>query len=112
MRDSNCIFCKIAAGEIPSNTIYEDDEFKVFLDISPATKGHALIVPKQHYKDIYDIDEEVAIKRYRRIGSEGIETEKVDVLSTTYNTENDFNEYLPIMNTYKKRKSGKGFRFI
>ena len=62
MRDSNCIFCKIAAGEIPSNTIYEDDEFKVFLDISPATKGHALIVPKQHYKDIYDIDEEVAAR--------------------------------------------------
>ena len=62
MRDSNCIFCKIAAGEIPSNTIYEDDEFKVFLDFSPATKGHALIVPKQHYKDIYDIDEEVAAR--------------------------------------------------
>lgn len=59
------------------------------------------------------IAEEVAIKRYRRIGSEGINTEKVDVLSTTYNTENDFNEYLPIMNRYKKRKSGGGgFRFI
>ena len=59
------------------------------------------------------IAEEVAIKRYRRIGSEGITTEKVDVLSTTYNTENDFNEYLPIMNTYKKRKNGGGgFRFI
>lgn len=59
------------------------------------------------------IAEEVAIKRYRRIGSEGINTEHVDVLSTTYNTENDFNEYLPIMNRYKKRKSGGGgFRFI
>ncbi len=60
MRDSNCIFCKIAAGEIPSNTIYEDDEFKVILDLAPAAKGHALILPKEHYVDIYEIDEEVA----------------------------------------------------
>lgn len=62
MRDSDCIFCKIIAGEIPAATIYEDEEFKVFLDISPATKGHALIVPKQHYQNIFDIDEEVAAK--------------------------------------------------
>ena len=40
MRDANCIFCKIIGGEIPSNTIYEDDEFKVILDASPASKGH------------------------------------------------------------------------
>lgn len=60
MKDENCIFCKIIAGEIPSNTIYEDDEFKVILDVNPATKGHALILPKEHYADIYDIDEKVA----------------------------------------------------
>ena len=59
---ADCIFCKIIAGEIPSYTIYEDDEFKVFLDINPASKGHALIVPKTHYADLYDIDEEVAAK--------------------------------------------------
>ena len=52
MRDANCIFCKIIGGEIPSNTIYEDDEFKVILDASPASKGHALILPKEHYADI------------------------------------------------------------
>ena len=62
MKDSNCIFCKIIAGEIPSNTIYEDDEFKVILDVSPATKGHALILPKEHYADLYEIDEEVAAR--------------------------------------------------
>ena len=56
----NCIFCKIIAGEIPSNTIYEDDEFKVVLDVSPASKGHALILPKNHYADLYEIDENVA----------------------------------------------------
>lgn len=60
MRDENCIFCKIIAGEIPSNTIYEDDEFKVVLDVSPASKGHALILPKNHYADLYEIDENVA----------------------------------------------------
>ncbi|MCI8281547.1 MAG: HIT family protein [Lachnospiraceae bacterium] len=58
----NCIFCKIIGGEIPSNTIYEDEEFKVILDISPASKGHALILPKQHYANIYDLPEDLAAK--------------------------------------------------
>lgn len=62
MRDENCIFCKIIAGEIPSNTIYEDDDFKVILDVSPASKGHALILPKNHVADIFSIDEELAAK--------------------------------------------------
>jgi len=57
---ADCIFCKIISGEIPSHTIYEDEEFKVILDIAPAAKGHALILPKVHYADLYDIDEEVA----------------------------------------------------
>lgn len=60
-KDDNCIFCKIIAGEIPSNTIYEDDEFKVILDNGPATKGHALILPKEHYSDFYEIPLEKAV---------------------------------------------------
>ena len=59
MRKDDCIFCKIIAGEIPSNTIYEDDDFKVIMDIAPATKGHALVLPKNHFDNIYDIDPEV-----------------------------------------------------
>ncbi len=55
----NCIFCKIAAGEIPSNTIYEDNDFRVILDNGPATKGHALVLPKQHYANLYEIPEDV-----------------------------------------------------
>ena len=62
MKDENCIFCKIIAGEIPSNTIYEDEEFKVILDASPAARGHALILPKEHYADLYDIEEETAAR--------------------------------------------------
>lgn len=60
MKDKECIFCKIIAGEIPSNTIYEDNEFKVILDTNPATKGHALILPKVHYANLYEIEEETA----------------------------------------------------
>ena len=60
MRKDDCIFCKIANGEIPSATLYEDEEFRVVLDLGPAAKGHALILPKDHYADLYEIDEEVA----------------------------------------------------
>ena len=62
MKDGNCIFCKLANGDIPTNAIYEDDDFKVILDASPATKGHALVLPKEHYADIYEIDPEVLAK--------------------------------------------------
>ena len=62
MRDDNCIFCKIANGEIPSATLYEDEEFRVILDLGPASKGHALILPKNHYRNLYDIDETTASK--------------------------------------------------
>ena len=55
--DNNCIFCKIANGEIPSSTLYEDDMFRVILDLSPATKGHALIIPKGHMANILELDE-------------------------------------------------------
>lgn len=53
----SCIFCKIANKEIPSKVIYEDEKCLVFLDISPATKGHVLIIPKNHYADLFEIEE-------------------------------------------------------
>ena len=59
MKQDNCIFCKLANGDIPTNTIYEDEEFRVIMDNAPATKGHALVLPKNHYADIYEIDPEV-----------------------------------------------------
>ena len=64
MRDKDCIFCKIANGEIPSATLYEDEDFRVILDLGPASKGHGLILPKQHYANIYEIDETVAAKAF------------------------------------------------
>ena len=62
MKLDNCIFCKIAAGEIPSTTIYEDEDFRVILDIEPAAKGHALILPKEHYANLYELDDALAAK--------------------------------------------------
>lgn len=62
MCEENCVFCKIAKGDIPSKVLYEDDEFKVILDLGPATKGHALILPKNHYRNLYEIPDEVAGK--------------------------------------------------
>jgi histidine triad (HIT) family protein len=61
---SDCIFCKIAAGEIPSATIYEDEDFRVILDLGPATKGHALILPKQHFANITQMPEELTAKAF------------------------------------------------
>lgn len=60
MKQDNCIFCKIIAGEIPSYTLYEDERFKVILDVGPATRGHALILPKDHYANLYELPEETA----------------------------------------------------
>lgn len=62
MKDSNCLFCKLANGEIPTNTLYEDDMFRVIFDLSPATKGHAIILPKEHYRNLYELSDEVAAK--------------------------------------------------
>lgn len=63
MKD-DCIFCEIAKGRIPSATIYEDNHFRVFLDVNPASKGHCLIIPKEHFDNIYDLDAEIAGKLF------------------------------------------------
>ncbi len=64
MVKDDCIFCKIAGGVIPSATIYEDDDFKVILDVAPANKGHVLILTKQHFDNIFEMDKETAGKLF------------------------------------------------
>lgn len=64
MRDDKCIFCKIANGEIPSATLYEDEDFRVILDLGPATKGHALILPKNHFTNLFEIPEDMDAKAF------------------------------------------------
>ena len=56
---SDCIFCKIAGGEIPSITLFEDDKVKVIFDAGPATVGHALVIPKIHAANVFEIDDEL-----------------------------------------------------
>ena len=55
MKNDNCIFCKIANGDIPSRTIYEYEKFRVILDNGPATERHALVLPKEHFADLFEI---------------------------------------------------------
>ena len=79
----NCIFCKIINKEIPSKTIYEDDLVIAILDLSQATYGHTLVMPKKHYANIYEIDDdtlahlikvvkELAIKLKNKLHADGI----------------------------------------
>lgn len=62
MTEKDCIFCRIANGELPAAALYEDEDFCVILDLGPASKGHALILPKEHYPDVCELDEELASK--------------------------------------------------
>lgn len=64
MKKDDCIFCKIANGEIPSKTLYEDEMFRVILDLGPATRGHALVIPKEHFANLYELPEEWCAKAF------------------------------------------------
>lgn len=83
MSDPDCIFCKIVAGEIPSHKIDEDDKTLAFMDINPWTRGHSLVIPKEHSRNIYDADPEdlaaayktaqrLALRMRDRLGAGGI----------------------------------------
>ena len=60
MKKDDCIFCKLANGDIPTNTLYEDDCVRVIFDAEPAAEGHVLILPKEHFDNIYDLDDDTA----------------------------------------------------
>lgn len=88
MKDENCIFCKIANGEIPSKTIYEDNDFRVILDLGPATKGHALILPKEHSANLFELPEETAgkaMKLAKKLGEQMVTNLKADGLNIVQN---------------------------
>ena len=72
MKDNNCIFCKLANGEIPTATIYEDEDFRVILDANPAAKGHALILPKEHYANLYELNDSCKEDDYKAYKSTGL----------------------------------------
>ncbi|MGN0396318.1 MAG: HIT family protein [Coprococcus sp.] len=78
MSKDDCIFCKIANGEIPSATVYEDSICRVILDVNPANKGHALVIPKEHYDDIYSMDADTASKIFT-IATEVAKAQKAEL---------------------------------
>jgi histidine triad (HIT) family protein len=79
----DCTFCKIAAGELPAIRVFEDDRILAFMDIAPWTRGHALVIPKAHYKDLGEIPtdelaavaagaQRLAVLQMQRLGAEGV----------------------------------------
>ena len=88
MKDANCIFCKLANGDIPTNIIYEDDMFTVILDADPATRGHALILPKEHAANIYELPDETASRIFvlaKKLAVKMTETLKCDGFNIVQN---------------------------
>jgi histidine triad (HIT) family protein len=83
MRDPDCIFCKIAAGELPASIVSEDERTISFMDIAPATRGHVLVIPREHTRDLLSIGAEdlaavgaaaqrLAIRAKQRLGADGV----------------------------------------
>lgn len=88
MKDVNCIFCRIASGEIPSATLYEDDLFRVILDLSPATKGHALIISKEHFANIHELPAELEMEAFalaKRMAAEMVNALECDGINIVQN---------------------------
>lgn len=84
----NCIFCKIANGEIPSADVYEDGDFRVILDLGPASKGHALILPKTHAANLFELPDELAQKAMivaKKVGGKLVEALGCDGLNVVQN---------------------------
>lgn len=118
MKKDDCIFCKIANGEIPSHTLYEDDIFRVILDLGPATKGHALIIPKNHYDNLWELgDAEAAgvIPLAKKIAAAMLEELHCDGLNLIQNNnqiagQTIFHFHTHIVPRYKN--DGNKFSFV
>lgn len=118
MKKDDCIFCKLANGDIPTSTIYEDEDFRVILDLGPATKGHALILPKEHYENLYEIDDEIAGKAMKL--AKKMITQMTEVLGCDgYNVVQNngaaagqtvFHFHMHLIPRYKGDKSGFGWK--
>ena len=92
MSDPNCLFCKIVAGEIPSQRVDEDERTVAFMDINPATRGHALVVPRVHSTNLLEIEREdldatiAAAQRLARTASERLGADGITLLNSCGST--------------------------
>lgn len=109
----DCIFCKIVNGDIPSYTIYEDDYVKCFLDINPISMGHTLIIPKKHFLDINDIDEEyllkimMASKKIVSILNENFNPDGIKIVQNNGNLQEVKHYHVHVIPNYIKKRNKK-----
>lgn len=109
---NECIFCKIVKGEIPSYKVWEDENYLAFLDVFPATKGHTLIIPKKHYKDIFEIPKEKLnrineiSKEIANILKEKLNAEGINILNSSGKVaqQDVFHYHLHVIPRYSKDK--------
>ena len=112
LNNPDCIFCKLANGVFPTNFIYEDEDFKVILDANPATKGHSLILPKKHFKNLLDADEEVlkkALPLAKKLSNKLIDVLKCDGVNVLQNNNEAagqavFHLHIHLIPRYKDQK--------
>ena len=115
MRDENCIFCKIINGDIPSAKVYEDEDFVIMLDIGPATFGHVLILPKEHYANLFEMPEELlakAVKLAKSFGEKLVKALHADGMNVVQNNglaagQTVFHFHLHLIPRYEKDSVGE-----
>ena len=113
MKKDDCIFCKLANGDIPTRMIYEDDNFAVFMDMSPAAKGHSLVVPKEHYANIYEMPADLvgeAMKVAQKMAIKLTEALHADGFNIVQNNgevagQTVFNFHMHLIPRYKEEKA-------
>lgn len=113
----NCVFCNLANGIWDSATLYEDDDFRVILDLGPASKGHALILPKAHYANIYEIPEELAAqaivlaKKMAGIMTEALNCDGFNIVQNNGEAAGQtvFHFHMHLIPRYKDDKAGFGW---
>ncbi len=118
MTKKDCIFCKIAAGEIPAATLYENEEFRVILDAGPAAKGHMLVLPKEHYADILEMPEELVGKAFtvaKKMAvkmEEELECDGINVLQNNHEAAGQtvFHFHIHLIPRRKNDKMGIGWK--
>ena len=113
----NCVFCNLANGIWDSATLYEDDDFRVILDLGPASRGHALILPKAHYANIYEIPEELAAqaivlaKKMAGIMTEALNCDGFNIVQNNGEAAGQtvFHFHMHLIPRYKDDKAGFGW---
>ena len=90
MKDDHCIFCKLANGDIPTLSLYEDENFNVIFDAGPVTLGHALIIPKEHAANLFELEDDLAArahvlaKKLAKILMETFDADGINILQNNF----------------------------